>query len=248
MDLSCGLETRGGLAIVTGRLRNDSGSPKRVRIANALEGPVLPPRRRGVPEPGWDAAGFTCRVAPGSTRAFGYVCAADVSADRPPARIDSVGETGDDPAEGEFETAGARGDVPGDDAASFALRTLGDHRPPRESTAGGSGRASTAARRRDRTPPPTREGHSTERVHGGFEARLDRMADGLDRLERLEGGTLEDATRAVSDAGGLSAFRRDLRRLDADVERLRTLRDRMGSLIERRERIDVPVALLERLA
>ncbi|MFA9516675.1 hypothetical protein ACERIT_05595 [Halopenitus sp. H-Gu1] len=246
MDLSCSRETRGGLAIVIGRIRNETGSPKRVRIANALEGPVLPPRRRGVPEPGWDAEGYTCRVAGESTEAFGYVCAADAPADGPPARIDSVAEP-KDARDGDGSDESEE-NVRIDDSTTVAHQTLGDHRPPRKSIADGSRRSSTTGRRGVRTPTTTREKQTTKRTRDPLEAHLDRMVERLERLERLEDGSLTVATRIVSDAGDLSAFRRDLRRLDADVERLGALRDRMESLIERRDRLDVPVAILEQLA
>lgn len=238
MDLSCTLETRGGLAIVTGRLRNDSEACTHVRVANALDGPVLPPRRRGVPEPGWDVDGYTCRLEPGSTRAFGYVCVADAPHAERPARIDTV-ETVDDPATAD----------PIDDPTAVARRTLGDHRPPRdclmEARTDMAGSTTTAADHLSGESDRS-ELHAPDRRE--LDVLLDRTAERLDRFERVEEHTLEAATRTVSEFGDLASLRRELRRLDADVDRLRTRRDRCETLIDRRERLEVPTGTLERLA
>jgi hypothetical protein len=233
MDLSCALETRGGLAIVTGRLRNDADARKRVRVENALDGPVLPPRRRGVPEPGWDADGYTCRLAPGSTRAFGYVCVATPSRTEQPARIDTV-----EPATGD----------PIDHPTVVARRTLGGHRPPRDCLARSGNDIGGTATPANYPPEKPDRGGSDAADRRRFDALPDRIADRLGRLERVEENTLESATRTVSEFGDLGSLRRELRRLDADVDRLRTLRDRCGTLIERHERLEVPTEALERLA
>ncbi|POG56798.1 DUF7857 domain-containing protein [Haloferax marisrubri] len=61
-----------GVALVSVRVDNDAPVARRVRLRNRLDGPVLPPRRAGVPEPGWDDDGFEGVVPAGSTVALGY--------------------------------------------------------------------------------------------------------------------------------------------------------------------------------
>ncbi|WP_372910514.1 hypothetical protein [Salinigranum sp.] len=99
--------------LVRVQVTNTLSVPRTVRIENRLDAPVLPPRRRGVPAVGWDDEGLTCRV-PGDGRvSVGYACRAP--SETPPVAVD------DDPAEG------AAADAPLD----RALRSLGDHAPPR---------------------------------------------------------------------------------------------------------------------
>ncbi|EMA68291.1 DUF7857 domain-containing protein, partial [Halorubrum kocurii] len=68
MDLAWDVEREGGVSLVRCRVRNDDAVPRRVRIESRLDGPVLPPRRDGVPETGWDEAGVTLRLAPEERR------------------------------------------------------------------------------------------------------------------------------------------------------------------------------------
>ena len=99
--------------LVTVHVTNTHTTPRTVHLENRLDGAVLPPCRRGVAEAGWDVDGLTRRV-PGEGRvSVGYACHAPPEA--PPVEI----HDGPDDATAD-ETPLDR-----------ALRSLGDHAPPR---------------------------------------------------------------------------------------------------------------------
>ncbi|WP_136589802.1 DUF7857 domain-containing protein [Salinigranum halophilum] len=102
-----------GATLVTVRVHNTHAAPREVRLENRLDGPVRPPRRHGVAEAGWDDDGVTRRVPGGASVSLGYACHAPP--ETPPVAVDDrpVGDS--------------------DDASPVdrALRSLGDHAPPR---------------------------------------------------------------------------------------------------------------------
>jgi len=53
VSLTCDADHRDGVTLVTVRL-DGAGVAQRVRLTNRLDGPVWPPRRRGVPAEGWN--------------------------------------------------------------------------------------------------------------------------------------------------------------------------------------------------
>lgn len=101
------------IALVTVELCNSSPVARQVRVNNRLDGPVLPPRRAGVPESGWDEDGFVGVVPASERRALGYACPAPV--DRPPVSV----------------TVDGRADGEDGESAATAARELADPRPPR---------------------------------------------------------------------------------------------------------------------
>ncbi|AUX07681.1 hypothetical protein AArcSl_0023 [Halalkaliarchaeum desulfuricum] len=113
MKLEHDTERRDGVTFVTATVYNPAPVTRHARVENRLEGTVLPPRRNGVPERGWDEAGVTLTVPAEKTVGIGYACSS------PPS----------DPAV-EIESTG-RGPAPEDDAESRARRSLGTFRPPR---------------------------------------------------------------------------------------------------------------------
>jgi hypothetical protein len=106
------IDGRDDVTLVTVDLRNPSPVDRRVRVTNRLDGPVLPPRRAGVPAAGWDESGFAGVVPAGGRRALGYACPA--SPRRPPVSVIDEGRSSDEPT----------------DAVADAVRALGDPRPP----------------------------------------------------------------------------------------------------------------------
>ncbi|WP_096390487.1 DUF7857 domain-containing protein [Halopenitus persicus] len=268
MDLSWNVERRGGLAVVTCVLCNDAPAEKRVRLRNDLEGPVVPPRRRGVPESGWDRDGYTCRVNGNSTVGFGYVCPALTSVDRRPMTIESV-EDVDDEDDGTAAGGTETDDAATESAVASAIRTLDDHRPPRGSVpsdgnggggepvdAGESGKVPT-----EETPtgkPPTEDGANgmtsidEKSINGEaparIEDRIDAVGDDLDRLGRLTDADLETAASVVAESGDLQTLESDVDRLAAAIDELRTLRDRIDEVIERHDRLETPIEALRRIA
>jgi len=126
VTLSCDATRHNGVTLVTGHLEHDGETPRRVRVASELDGPLWPPRRRGVPARGWTADGFECVLAPGETRAIGAASPA------PPAESPLVvAET--EPVEDDPDGFEPRVSVPdAEPNARDVLRKLGSPRPPRD--------------------------------------------------------------------------------------------------------------------
>ena len=141
MDLTWDIDREGDASLVRCRVRNDGAVPRRVRIESRLGTPVLPPRRGGLPESGWDEAGVTLRLDPGERRALGFAARAPPT--DPPVEIADV-EAVDTTAESVSEEPIAGVERAGS-ATAAALRRLGDHRPPRAATAGGAGELKDAS-------------------------------------------------------------------------------------------------------
>lgn len=127
MELDWSVEREGDASLVGFRVRNDGAVPRRVRIESRLDGPVLPPRRGGVPEPGWDAAGATAVIGPGEREAFGFAALAEPA--EPPVELVDV-----EPVTANVGADSA--DKSGETLARAAVRDLGSHRPPRRAVAG----------------------------------------------------------------------------------------------------------------
>ena len=131
VDLSCTVDTVDGVCFVACRVRNDADVPRRVRIDSRLNGPVLPPRRSGVPEAGWDRDGVTLRLESRETRGVGF--ASPATPVDPPATVVGV-DTLDavDPPDATDVTH-----EDGELEVAEAIRTLGTHRPPRAAVRAG---------------------------------------------------------------------------------------------------------------
>ena len=271
MELDWSVDREGDASLVGVRVRNDGAVPRRVRIESRLDGPVLPPRRGGVPERGWDAGGVTAVIDPGERAAFGFAALADPV--DPPVEIASVepatAEAGEDRAAAEGEAGSARA----------AVRDLGSHRPPREAVDGaereldrdedgateanGSGgdasgrswsEADSDADAGERagednaarsviaeSPPSAAAPDDIDAWFAAVEARVE-------RAERLTGADLATATAVVEEAGGLDAVASLDERVAADAERLKAIRDRAAALLDRAEESEVPTEALEGLA
>lgn len=150
-DLSTVDET----TLVTARVTNTLEHPRQVRIDNRLDGPVSPPRRRGVPEANealnWDADGASVSVAPGETVSVGYACQAPPQT--PPVTVDD----------------GA--DVSDPDPVERALCSLGDHAPPRAALpADADSAAANPLSEVDATHAAERAGDSADAVEAEVEA------------------------------------------------------------------------------
>jgi hypothetical protein len=114
---------------------NETDITQRVELANELDGPLWPPRRRGVPEAGWTDDGFAGTFEPGA-HALGYASPAPPV--DPPLTVVSR-EPVDHVPENDFDT-------PAD-----VVRHCGDPSPPRDAVpvpeTDSMGGASTAASR-----------------------------------------------------------------------------------------------------
>lgn len=264
MDLAWDIDREGDASLVRCRVCNDAAVPRRVRIESRLDAPVLPPRRGGVPEDGWDESGVTLRLDAGERRAIGF--AARGPPTDPPVEIADVAAV--DP------TAESEGS---ESPTAAALRRLGDHRPPTAAVTGGASEsggtgglggsddvadandtensdagATTGATRTDAAesdtdglaPSPSEAGRWAETV----ERQLDAVESRIGRAERLTDADLATATAAVAEADGVDGVSGLDERVAADAKRLRALSERASTLAARAEATDAPVAALERLA
>lgn len=103
--------------------------PCRVRVANRLDGPVWPPRRRGQPAAGWDGDAFAGRVPADGRLTVGYATPARPA--EPPAEVVSTVPAAED--DGEPDT-GASGPAPAvESTPAGVVRDLGDPLVPRDS-------------------------------------------------------------------------------------------------------------------
>ncbi|MFD1586220.1 hypothetical protein ACFR9U_04445 [Halorientalis brevis] len=127
VSLVCTTAETDGVTLVTGRIENPD-RPRRVRLENELDGPVWPPRRRGVPAAGWTDAGFECVLAADETRGVGYACPAP--AEEPPLVVAEADPVDPDADASAFEP---RGPVPSvEETPAGVVRALGSPRPPRD--------------------------------------------------------------------------------------------------------------------
>jgi hypothetical protein len=223
MESEWSLESLRGVALVTVQLRNPTAVDRRVRVTNRLDGPLLPPRRRGVPEPGWDDEGFEGVVPAEGRRALGYACPADPTT--PP--IEVVDEGRDEAARSRTERA---------------LRELGDPRPPADAVTSGTGtplpRSDADEADADSTPGPRTDADPVDDWLATVERRIERG-------ERLTDASVTTATTALD--GDVDAATVD-ERIAADARALRAFADRADALAERAAAVDVPVAALRRLS
>lgn len=174
MELSWRVERESGVSLVRCRIHNDAAVPCRVRLRNLLDGPVLPPRRRGVPESGWDADGVTLRLEPGERRAVGFACPAPTA--EPPVACETE------------QIADAEADA--EPSAATAIRSLGSYRPPRDAVV-------TDRLRRPREESGT--GEDDGQVDKRDEDSVDKEdADQIDADDDLTNGT-DDSTTENSD-------------------------------------------------
>ncbi|WP_144927594.1 DUF7857 domain-containing protein [Halorubrum salsamenti] len=266
MDLAWDLDREGDVSLVRCRVRNDDAVPRRVRIESRLDAPVLPPRRGGVPEEGWDETGVTLRLDPGERRALGFAARAP-PADPPVevaevAAVDSTAESGGVvPSEGGGRAASA---------TAAALRRLGDHRPPRDVVAGGETELGEADPKGDSSDSDRAAGTGTDaadidepaadsdaplspsgettRWFDPVDEQLDAVEERIDKAERLTDADLATATEAVAEADGVEGLSGLDERVAADAARLRDLSERASALATRAEATDAPVEALERLA
>lgn len=215
-----GLDGRDDVRLVTVELRNPDPVDRRVRVDNRLDGPVLPPRRAGVPDPGWDREGFTGVVPADGRLPIGYACPAPPR--RPPVSVVDEGR--------------ATGDST-DDTAAAAVRELADPRPPADAVPDpvvddapeGGGRA-------DGPPDPVASWLAT------VERRIER-GEGL--TDASVSAAVEGMAAVASDGHDVA----DLdARVAADAAALRTVAARATALAERAETVDIPVEALRRVS
>lgn len=255
VSLACHATREDGVTLVTGHVRNPD-RPRRVRLANQLDGPLWPPRVDGVPADGWDEDGLECVLGADELRAVGYATPAE-PAEEPMTVV--LAEPVDPDTEPAGDSPAAAPAVP--NTPNGIVRELGSPRPPRDAvptpevepgidpaespaSAESDGRASgdqpsvENVSERDRTT----DGDAVEAWLTGVEQRIE-VGETLTPDIRLEAGT-----EAIARVGGLQAVRELDTELADDAARLRTLAARAETLAERAESLDVPVETIDRLA
>lgn len=252
MDCDCGVTVAGGVAFVTVRLRNPTPVARRLRVTNRLDGPVLPPRTAGVPDPGWDDAGVTVVVPPETTRPLGYACPLGEydteERAEPAAAVVADDRVASDP-ETTHEYSG--------DCVRDAVRDLGRPAPPRDAVPApdADDRRSVAGRQSsDADTPPastTIDSPPTSATSDSFPPALAAWLAGVERrvaaAEALDAATeVEAATATVA---GLEVPPDDLAdRLATDRRLAADLATRADRLAERAETASVPAEALRRLS
>jgi hypothetical protein len=250
VTIDCTADAHNGVTLVTARLR-DINVPTQIRVESRLDGPVWPPRREGLPEPGWTDTGFDGVVGPG-TEVLGYATPASPS-DPPAELVDWEPVPDAEPREELTEDTDS------------VVRHLGDPSPPADAVpASGSAVEEPTSNTPDgeetepgnAADPPVvdRASHAvsqrdtaTAELPAAVGPWLAEMARRVNHAERLaEAETVPAATAAVSDADGMAGVR-DLAEAD-DAQRLRTLARRARRLADRRAAATVPVETLDRLA
>lgn len=236
--------TPGGVLVAV-TLRNDTAVAVRVRVENDLDGPVLPPRREGVPAAGWDEDGFTGVVPANARVGVGYACPmadghtadpADTDRDsgaHPDRELDPISLAVLGPAE--------EGDPSASDRVAVAVRSLGRATPPADAV------PTSAAVDADRPDPSA--GCRSRRCDGPVEpdpssvptpvaAWLDAVETRLRRAERLTDATADEAAAVLEDCGGADGVATLPDELQADLASLRAAGDRIEDLAARAAETD----------
>lgn len=216
-----GLDGRDDVRLVTVELRNPDPVDRRVRVDNRLDGPVLPPRRAGVPDPGWDRDGFTGVVPAGGRLPVGYACPAPPR--RPPVSVVDEGRAAGEPT---------------DDTAAAAVRGLADPRPPAD-----------AVPDADVTESDPEAGSQADGPPDPVTSWLTTVERRIERGERLTDASVSVAVDGMEAVGKDGHDVADLdARVAADATALRTVAARATALAERAEAVDIPVEALRRVS
>lgn len=246
VSLACTASREESVTLVTGSLSNPD-RPRRIRLENCLDGPVWPPRRRGVPAAGWTDDGVEWTLDAGETRALGYATPAPPA---DPPMVVAEAEPVEPDASADFEPRVAVPDV--EDSVDGVLRTLGSPLPPRDAvptpTPTDTNAADGATTADELSGSPGKECRAPVGVDAA-DAWLDAVADRLDVAERLTGtARLSAAGPAVAAVGGLAGVRELDEQVAADATEVRRIADRARTLADQAEAVAIPVDLIERLA
>ena len=227
--------TAGGV-LVTTVLHNDTAVDVRVRVANDLDGPVLPPRREGVPAAGWDADGFTGVVPAESRLGIGYACPCPSES---PERRDPVSVEVLGPADEAVAST--------PDRVAAAVRSLGRATPPADAVpdptprpapppaASDTSAANPEARRRDRLPGSRPDAADLPAPVGAW---LDTVEERIARASRLTDATAGEAAAILDACGGVDAVSSLPADLKRDLTALRAAADRIEALSARADGVE----------
>lgn len=268
VSLTCTTSREQGVTLVTARVEN-AGELRRVRLRSRLDGPVWPPRRRGVPAAGWTHEGFECVLDTDETRALGFASPAP-PVDPPLAVAETTPVDGEDDPDFEPDA-----DVPAvEGTPTGVVRALGSARPPRDAVptpdppeiVTGSDTSTRAVGTQsddgssvEPTETTSFEGtrEDTTVKHEQFptgDVPVETVEDWLDAVEgRLElaealseTAHVERAADALERLGGVEGTRELDAAIDRDAAALERVADRATALADRAE-TTVAVETIERL-
>jgi len=257
LDVDWTLDERDGVSLVQVRLENRTETRRRVRVSNQMDGDLLPPRREGVPEAGWDADGYSGTLAPEASLALGYACLGDPV--RPPVEVTDEGRADPSP-DGTDPTADAAVRELGSAAPpasavpvdAFGAPRAGDAAPGQSRLEGASADTSSAPSSRTVPDDVDDADGNPETVGVDCDRDADDWLDGVERrverCERLTGATVTEAADVLSEVGGLDGAETLSARVSEDATALRALAERASRLADRAEETDVPVEALRRIA
>lgn len=250
IDLDWRVHETDGVALVAAVVQNAAPTQRRIVVDPRIDGAVLPPRRRGLPERGWSDEGFAGVVPAEGRIALGFASRGELE-DPPVAVLDE----GRAPQEGTTASR-ADGTTPTD-----VLRNFGSPVPPRDAVPNGSLESGSSRDRRSggyhvrgavNEPPETTrsDGLGAREIPAPVIDWLDDVASRVDRAERLaKDRDLEGAATAVESVGGIAAVEQLVEALGADEAVLRAVADRATELADASEiREDVPVDAYRQLA
>lgn len=226
LDVDWCVHEADGVMLVAAVIENTAPVDRKVGLVSRLDGAVMPPRQRGLPESGWNEEGFEGVVPAKGRLSLGF--AAKSPPEEPPVEIADAGRAtgGSDVA---MESSSDR--TPTD-----LLRDLGSPAPPRDAVPVAASGASAPA-----TGPGT-GGHTDQPVPAPVTGWLDDVEERVDRAERLaDPSAVDAATAATGDTGDPATVEALVADLAGDEAALRAVADRATELGERcAAREDVP--------
>ena len=255
LELDWRLHDADGVTLVAVVVENTAPTPRRVRIKSRLDAPVQPPRRRGLPERGWEKNGYEGLVPAGDRLGVGFACLAEPA--EPPVEI-VVDERADvdppdsstDPALGTDVRTGIAGLE--DPSPTDVLCELGSPAPPRDAVPD-SEPAAALPRNDDEVEPAdqnSRDSRATGEIPDPVATWLADVDARIEHAERLAGSReLTAAADAVVATGGLVGVEKLLVALAADRAALRAFARDAELLAERGDVLeDVPLDTYRRLS
>lgn len=263
VSLDWDIEACGPIVLVSVRLDNPTPGVRTIRLRNRLDGPVLPPRRHGVPEQGWDVDGFVGSIPAKGRLAVGYACPvandASLPCDESPVDVETgVHDSDRNKAEGHEGNSST---------PTAVVRDLGDPRPPADAVplveeppqrpiASNPTNGSDATveqslgNERDEAGEAARLVQQDEigKSHPAVEAWFTEIEARVERAEQLDGASVAEATALLRRYGGLSGVEEAEEQRQHDEQLLDAFATRAGELAERAEATEIPLDGLRRLA
>ncbi|MFD1685222.1 hypothetical protein [Halobellus litoreus] len=251
LEATVSTTTSSGVTLVRVELQSTVDADLRVRIANGLDGPVLPPRPEGVPAAGWDAEGFRGVVPASGRLGVGYACPVSTSGARRSADHGTTRERTATAGESDAVSVELLGpaDEAGAESASVeaTIRSLGRARPPQDAVPIGAGARSPETTASDGTHGSTdetdagpwatdatnTEPRAADAVPVAVDDWFDEVESRVGVADRLTDASAEEATAVLAARGGVDALSDLPEAVAADESALRAVAARADALADR---------------